>query len=161
MPWATTSSTRGPKNLFACKKADRIRWMATRTGDSFNGADFQFLAANVIDDSTGDTVFPSYTVLRFNGIGVAFIRPHPGGHSEHRRTQQRGRTDVCGRSRDRQHHSCPELRDMGIEAIVVLLHQGGFSDGGQDDCGSGLEGAIADVAARLDDAVDPGHRRTY
>ena len=48
----------------------------------------------------------------------------------------------------------PQLREEGIEAIVVLLHEGGFSDGGQNDCGSGLTGPIADITARLDDAVD-------
>ena len=48
----------------------------------------------------------------------------------------------------------PQLREEGIEAIVVLLHEGGFSDGGQNDCGSGLTGPIAEITARLDDAVD-------
>ena len=37
---------------------------------------------------------------------------------------------------------------------MVLLHEGGSSDGGQSDCGSGLTGAVADIAASLDDAVD-------
>ena len=48
----------------------------------------------------------------------------------------------------------PQLRQDGIEAIVILLHEGGFSDGGQNDCGSGLSGPVAEVAARLDGAVD-------
>ena len=46
------------------------------------------------------------------------------------------------------------LQAEGIEAIVVLLHQGGFSDGGKDDCGDGLKGPVAEVVARLDPAVD-------
>ena len=37
---------------------------------------------------------------------------------------------------------------------MVLLHQGGFSDGGMNDCGSGLDGPVAEVVARLDPAVD-------
>ena len=48
----------------------------------------------------------------------------------------------------------PSLREEGIEAIVVLLHEGGRSDGGQSDCGSGLTGAVAEITASLDDAVD-------
>ncbi len=48
----------------------------------------------------------------------------------------------------------PQLQEEGIEAIVVLLPEGGFSDGGQNDCGSGLTGPIADITVRLDDAVD-------
>jgi 5'-nucleotidase len=37
---------------------------------------------------------------------------------------------------------------------VVLLHEGGRSDGGLNDCGSGLTGAVADIVPLLDDAVD-------
>ena len=37
---------------------------------------------------------------------------------------------------------------------MVLLHQGGFSEGGQNDCGAGLGGPVTEVAARLDPAVD-------
>lgn len=37
---------------------------------------------------------------------------------------------------------------------MVLLHQGGSSDGGPNDCGSGLSGPIANVARQLDHAVD-------
>ena len=48
----------------------------------------------------------------------------------------------------------PSLREQGIEAIVVLLHEGGRSDGGQSDCGSGLTGAVAEITNRLVDAVD-------
>ena len=48
----------------------------------------------------------------------------------------------------------PQLQEEGIEAIVVLLHEGGFSDGGQNDCGSGLTSPIANITARLDNAVD-------
>ena len=48
----------------------------------------------------------------------------------------------------------PQLSRDGIAAIVVLLHEGGFSDGGQSDCGSGLTGPVAEVARRLDSAVD-------
>lgn len=42
-------------------------------GDPFGGADFQFLAANVIDDSSGETIFPPYSVREYSGIKVAFI----------------------------------------------------------------------------------------
>jgi 5'-nucleotidase len=48
----------------------------------------------------------------------------------------------------------PMLQQDNIEAIVVLLHEGGRSDGGPNDCGSGLVGPIADITAQLDDAVD-------
>jgi 5'-nucleotidase len=48
----------------------------------------------------------------------------------------------------------PELQKKNIEAIVVLLHEGGRSDGGQNDCGTELTGPIAEIVPLLDDAVD-------
>ena len=42
-------------------------------GDPFGGADFQFLAANVIDDATGKPIFPSYAIRDYQGVKVAFI----------------------------------------------------------------------------------------
>ena len=41
--------------------------------EPFQGADFQFLAANVIDDSTENTILPAYGTREFQGIRVAFI----------------------------------------------------------------------------------------
>ncbi len=42
-------------------------------GDPFLGADFEFLAANVVVDDTGDTIFPAYAVRDYLGVKVAFI----------------------------------------------------------------------------------------
>ena len=43
-------------------------------GDDFAGADFEFLAANVVSEQTGETLFPPYTVQRFEANAkVAFI----------------------------------------------------------------------------------------
>lgn len=42
-------------------------------GDPFDGADFEFLAANVTLAVTGETIFPPYAVRDYRGIRVAFI----------------------------------------------------------------------------------------
>ena len=43
-------------------------------GDDFAGADFEFLAANVVSEDTGDPLFPPYTIKRFEAnTKVAFI----------------------------------------------------------------------------------------
>ena len=122
-------------------------------GDPFSGADFQFLAANVIDDNTGNTVFPFYSVRDYQGIRVAFI-----GMTLEATPNIVARSGVAGLTFQDEAQTgnalIPQLRAEGIEAIVVLFHEGGFSDGGQDDCGSGLSGPVAEVAARLDGAVD-------
>jgi 5'-nucleotidase len=47
-----------------------------------------------------------------------------------------------------------DLKKRNIESFVVLIHEGGFSDGGPNDCGSGLTGPLATIVPGLDDAVD-------
>ena len=47
----------------------------------------------------------------------------------------------------------PGLRQQGVEAIVVLLHQGGVTAGGANECVDPA-GPIVDIARRLDPAVD-------
>ncbi len=122
-------------------------------GDPFGGAEFEFLAANVIEDATGDTVLPPYAVRRYEGVGVAFIGlTLKGTPSIVSQWAVKGLTFLD--EAETVNALVPGLQAEGIEAIVVLLHEGGRSDGGQNDCGSGLTGRLADVAARMDDAVD-------
>ena len=47
----------------------------------------------------------------------------------------------------------PELRAAGVEAIIVLIHEGGTTDGGHNECAN-LRGRIAGIAGRIDRAVD-------
>ena len=42
-------------------------------GDDFAGADFRFLAANVVREDNGKTLFPAYKIRSFAGAKVAFI----------------------------------------------------------------------------------------
>ena len=39
----------------------------------FEGAKFEYLAANVFDTATGKTIFPGYAVRTYHGVKVAFI----------------------------------------------------------------------------------------
>jgi len=122
-------------------------------GDPFHGANFQFLGANVVYDSTGTTLFPPYAVRQYDGVKVAFIGlTLEGTPNIVARYGVEGLTFLD--EAETVNALVPGLRQQGIEAIVVLLHEGGLSDGGQDDCGSGLTGPVAEVTARLDDAVD-------
>ena len=122
-------------------------------GDPFAGADFEFLAANVIDDTTGATIFAPYAIRRYQGVGIAFV-----GLTLEGTPAIVSQPAVQGLTFEDEAKTVnalvPRLRSEGIEAIVVLLHQGGLSDGGRNDCGSGLTGSVAGVVASLDDAVD-------
>ena len=122
-------------------------------GDPFLGADFEFLAANVINDVTGDTLFPAYTIRNFQGVKVAFI-----GMTLEGTPAIVTPSGVAGLTFKDEAETVnalvPQLQKNNIEAIVVLLHEGGFSPGGQNDCNGGLFGPIAEIVPLLDDAVD-------
>ena len=42
-------------------------------GDGFEGADFDFLAANVTYKDSGDTIFPPYAIHKFDGVKVGIV----------------------------------------------------------------------------------------
>jgi 5'-nucleotidase len=47
----------------------------------------------------------------------------------------------------------PELKARGVEAIVVLIHEGGWPTGDYNEC-PGISGPIVDIVGKLDKAVD-------
>ncbi len=118
----------------------------------FKGAKFRYLAASTVIDATGKTLFPAYHIKRFQGIPVAFIgltlkdTPTivvPDG--------VRGLT-----FRDEAqtvNGLVPELKRQGVEAIVVLIHEGGVPSGDYNEC-PGISGPIVDIVKKLDKAVD-------
>ena len=122
-------------------------------GDPFLGADFQFLAANVRDLDTGRTIFPGVSIRRYDGVPVAFIGMTLEGTPTI--VTPSGVEGLAFADEARTVNSLvPKLQRRGVESIVVLLHEGGSSDGGQNDCGTGLTGPIAEITAQLDSAVD-------
>ena len=122
-------------------------------GDVFGGADFQFLAANVEVDATGDTVFPPYSVKTYDGVDVAFIGMTLEGTPII--VTPAGTAGLTFHDEvETVNALVPELQAMGIEAIVVLLHEGGFERAASEDECAGLSGPLAAIVPGLDDAVD-------
>lgn len=133
------------------------RGAAVGTPVPFEGAKFQWLSANVITRASGKPLLPAYGIKRFAGVPVAFIGMTLRG------TQMIvGQAGVVGLEfRDEVqtvNALVPELRAQGIEAIVVLIHEGGMQSGPNPDinrCQGGLAGSpIAGIVAGFDDAVD-------
>ena len=122
-------------------------------GDPFLGANFEFLAANVINDVTGDTLLPAYTVRNYQGVKVAFIGLTLEGTPAIVSAAATAGLTFKDEA-ETVNALVPMLQQSNIEAIVVLLHEGGFSPGGQSDCDGGLFGNIAGIVPLLDDAVD-------
>jgi 5'-nucleotidase len=118
----------------------------------FAGARFHYLAASTIETATGKTVFPPYEIKRFDGIPVAFIgltlKGTPGIVSP---------VGVAGLEfkdeADTVNALVPELKARGVEAIVVLIHEGGVPTGDYNECPD-ISGPIVDIVKKFDRAVD-------
>ena len=143
-----------------CSTADKNTCKGAEVGTPvpFEGAKFQFLAANVFDDATGKTIFPAYAIKAYKGVRVAFIGltlegtpaiVRPGGVAGLRFAGEARTINALVR----------QLQAQGIQCFVVLIHQGGqqTTKGTADinGCEGGLEGSpIKSIVNELDDAVD-------
>jgi 5'-nucleotidase len=118
----------------------------------FPGAKFHYLAASTFDKNTGKTIFPAYEIREFDGIPVAFIG-----------LTLKGTPDIVSPvgvaglefrdEADTVNALVPELKARGVEAIVVLIHEGGFPTGDYDEC-PGISGPIVEIVKKFDRAVD-------
>jgi len=117
----------------------------------FAGAAFEYLAASTFLEN-GETLFPPYTIREFDGVKVGFIGMTLEGTPDVI-TPAAGVGLRFADEADTVNALVPKLQAEGVQAIVVLLHEGGFTVGGSDDC-RGLSGAIIDIVPRFDKAVD-------
>lgn len=130
--------------------------------DDFEGADFPYLGANVVDEETGKPVLDPYWIKNFRGgVKVGFI----GMTLE-------GTGDIVSKSgieglefRDEVETAdkyAKELKRKGVNAVVVLLHEGGIpvaEDTGHDcesadGSSTGMSGPIVDIAENMTPRVD-------
>lgn len=118
----------------------------------FPGARFHYLAASTFDTLTGKTIFPPYEIKEFGGIPIAFIgltlKGTPGIISPESAAGLEFRDEA-----DTVNVLVPELKARGVEAIVVLIHEGGVPSGDYNEC-PGISGPIVDIVKKLDKAVD-------
>ena len=121
--------------------------------ESFAGAPFRFLAANVLRKD-GGTLFPGTAIKDFGPVQIGFIGMTlketgtivtPAGVTGLTFADEAATANAA----------VSALRLAGADAIVVLIHQGGRTSGGYDDknCPN-LDGDIMPILARLDPAID-------
>lgn len=121
----------------------------------FAGAKFNFLAANVsLKADPKRTLFPAYKIKRYGNIPVAFI----GLTLEATPTivSAAGIKDVDFHDEAETVNSLiPELKKQGVEAIVVVVHEGvaPSTKFNAKTC-AGLSGPLIGILDRLDTAVD-------
>jgi 5'-nucleotidase len=123
-------------------------------GDDFIGAEFRFLAANVKWKKNGKPVFPAYKTKAFNGVQVAFIGMTLEGTPSIVSPSGIAQLNFEDEA-DTVNALIPELKSRGVEAIVVVVHEGGAqaAPAPYNGC-SGISGPIVDIVNRMDDAVD-------
>jgi len=147
------------KQRGGCSTADRNTCEGARVGTPvpFEGAKFQYLAANVYDTATGKTIFPGYAIRTYKGVKIAFIGV----------TLKETPTIVIAKNvaglrftdeADAINRVVRQLRPQGVKIFVALIHQGGMQTGKDaadiNTCEGGLKGyPIAGIVKRLDDGV--------
>ncbi|WCT74257.1 bifunctional metallophosphatase/5'-nucleotidase [Sphingomonas naphthae] len=118
---------------------------------AYAGARFGYLAANTLDEA-GKPLFAPYAIKRIGGAKVGFIGltlkdvpliVDPAGIAGLSFPDEAATANAL----------VPELRRQAVDAIVVLIHQGGRVTGGYNGC-DGLDGDIKPILAKLDPAID-------
>lgn len=123
--------------------------------DPYAGANFHWLAANVVNDTTGETALPPYWIKEIDGVNVAFI-----GMTLESTDTLVAQAGINGWSFLDEVNTAnalvPVLQSQGVEAIIVLLHEGGSQTpppGAVNAC-VGISGPIVQIASGLDPAID-------
>jgi 5'-nucleotidase len=130
-------------------------------GDGYEGAEFPYLAANVVDTATGRPILPPYVIKRFGRVKVAFVgvvlegTPQIVSQSGIQGLEFRDEAESINRY-------IPRLRRKGVQAVVAVVHQGDFQTGTLNEC-QGLTGPLEDIVKRTSREVDvflTGHTHT-
>ncbi|MCG5450363.1 bifunctional metallophosphatase/5'-nucleotidase [Micromonospora hortensis] len=123
-------------------------------GTPYRGAGFQYLSANAFKTATGKPLMVPYAIHKVQGVKVGFI-----GMTLEGTPQIVSQQGVAGLTfadeADTANRYARELRRKGVQAIVVLLHEGGTqaATGGINDC-VGMTGPIVDITNRMDPSID-------
>ncbi len=123
-------------------------------GEEYPGADWQWLAANVQNDA-GDTPLPGYWVTEVDGVHVGFI-----GMTLEATNVLVSAEGIEGWNFldevETANALVPTLQAEGVEAIVVLLHEGGAQTPAPGDVNAcvDLTGPILAINDGLDPAID-------
>jgi 5'-nucleotidase len=138
-------------------------------GDGFAGADFPFLAANVVDKVTRQPVLPPYAIRTVHGVKVAFIGEtllgtpgivNPAGITT---------VDFLPEAETANFWADKLRREQDVKAFVLLIHQGGAQNTPppavpQPSSCDAFAGDITGIVSQLDPAfgvVVSGHTHRF
>ena len=123
----------------------------------FAGARYHYLAANVVDRASGNSLFPPYEIKAYDDgrggkLAVAFV-----GLVLKQTPTMVSPAGIAGLDfadeADTANALLPRMRALGATAFVILIHQGGSIEGSYNDQSCpGLRGDILPLLDRLDPA---------
>ncbi|WP_344539941.1 bifunctional metallophosphatase/5'-nucleotidase [Streptomyces levis] len=130
------------------------------TDEEFEGADFPYLAANVLDEKTKKPILKPYWVWKKNGVKVGFIGVTLEGTPDI--VSAEGVKGLSFKDETETINKYAKvLQKQGVKSIVALIHEGGFpaSTSYNYDCdspgaGDGVSGPIVDIAKNVTPQVD-------
>ncbi len=126
-------------------------------GDDYLGADFQFLAANVVYKDSGKPIFPAYKIRSLAGAKIGFIGLTLEGTPQIVSANGIQTVNFLDEA-ETINKATQELKAKGVHTIVVLLHEGGVQSVGLNTTSIntcvGMSGAVVPIVAQLDDEVD-------
>lgn len=136
---------------------------ACKFDGDFKGAQFSYIASNVLDAQSGQPFFPAYHIEQVKGVKIGFIgavlRETPMMVASEKLKGVRFIDEAEAINR-----TIPALKAAGVKVFVVLIHEGGTTTEAFDQpaC-SQLKGPIVNIVKRLDPAIKlivSGHSHT-
>ncbi|WP_328426585.1 bifunctional metallophosphatase/5'-nucleotidase [Streptomyces sp. NBC_00443] len=150
----------GAKELARLQKGGCHPTAGCYSDKKFKGADFPYLAANVLDEKTGKPILKPYWVWKKRDVKVGFIgvtlEDTPGVVSAEGVKGLKFKDEV-----ETINKYAKVLQRQGVKSIVALIHEGGApaSASYNYDCeapgaGDGVSGPIVDIAKNITPQVD-------
>jgi 5'-nucleotidase len=156
---------KGPQALF-----DKIYGTDKLPTDSwiplphYPGASFPYISANIVNEKTGENIFPPYVIKKVNGISIAFI-----GAIVKNAPDVIIPSGIIGvkflDEAESINRYIPEIKAQGAHIIVVIIHEGGRQNSYTGDTreNTKVEGRIVDIVKQLNDVdvVMAGHTHSF
>ncbi|MFJ4692730.1 bifunctional metallophosphatase/5'-nucleotidase [Streptomyces sp. NPDC088766] len=150
----------GAKELARLQKGGCHPTDGCYTDEEFGGADFPYLAANVLNEKSGKPILKPYWVWKKKDVKIGFIgvtlENTPGIVSAEGVKGLKFKDEV-----ETINKYAKELQRQGVRSIVALIHEGGLpaSTSYNYDCdspgaGDGISGPIVDIAKNVSPSVD-------
>ncbi|MCQ6279624.1 bifunctional UDP-sugar hydrolase/5'-nucleotidase [Bacillus sp. EB600] len=125
----------------------------------FQGANFSYISANIIDKKTGAPLLPPYVIKQIDGINIGFIGVVTTETNLYVLPENRKEVEITDEV-SAINRTVKLLKEKGIKAIVVLAHVSAKSD----QTGAFPQEYLVQMAPKIDKEVDvifAGHSHDY